>query len=134
MRVPGEVGSECRAVLPAGTWWLELATRESGRTEIGPLHVVGDQPIDLGAVELEPLGELALPAPGAPGASLTVHHLRADVESCVARISADDPEDARPDRLSLRPGRYRVTRIDAEGAAASVEVVVAAGQTALVEL
>ncbi|MEM9378810.1 MAG: sigma-70 family RNA polymerase sigma factor [Planctomycetota bacterium] len=124
MRVPGTLGSSVRGVLPAGSWWLELATLRTGRREIGAVHALGEQPIALGGVELGPVGELALGAAGGPGSTVLVQWLRDDVDSRTAEVESE----TLPRVLTVPPGRYRVTVTPDAGEGRSKVVEVGAGE------
>ena len=123
-RIRGEVGSDLSMALPTGTWWLEIGTRETGRTEIGTVHIVGNQPVELGPVPLEPIGEITFPPDIGPGVTIAIHRVRHDVDSCVATRSPELEPAERSKPLPVRPGLYRVTMTgpDDEHSATTIEV------------
>ncbi|MEM9801818.1 MAG: sigma-70 family RNA polymerase sigma factor [Planctomycetota bacterium] len=122
--VPGTLGSRVTFRLPGDGHWLELATLGTGRTVIGPVHAIGEEPIELGSVALDPVGELAVAAPDDPAQKVLVHWIREDIDSLVAERTAEDL----PEVFTVPPGRFRVTRTSGDGSVHEALVQVLAGQ------
>ncbi|MEM6572079.1 MAG: RNA polymerase sigma factor [Planctomycetota bacterium] len=120
VRIPGALGSTVSGVLASGSWWLELATRRTGRREIGAVHVLGEQPIALGAIDLGPVGELALEGGESTGSTVLVHWVRDDVDSRIAELPAEEL----PQVLTVPHGSYRVTVTQKDGRVEAMRVEV----------